>query len=154
MPSRRNLYDLYGPTSLVNLERRIAEGKVPTADELAVVLEANASEPLPTWFSELLAQSLRGELKKKRGRPPNEDPLSAIRYHLARGKYHRYLAWLQKREHSSGLNGWPSLRGKHWWEGPPYERAARMATARWLRHADWKNFLNRLSLHKNPADLS
>jgi hypothetical protein len=39
MPSRQNLYDLYGPTSLLSLERRIAEGKIPTADELAAVLE-------------------------------------------------------------------------------------------------------------------
>ena len=140
-----DLHDLYGSTTLVNLERRIAEGKVPTGGELAAVLEANSTEPLPVWFSELLAKSLRGELKKKRGRPPNDDPLSAIRYHLARGKYFRYLAWLQKRERSSGLKGWPPLRGNHWWEGAPHERAARMATARWLRHVDWKTFLNRLS---------
>jgi hypothetical protein len=108
MPSRRNLYDLYAPTSLLNLERRIAEGKIPTADELAAVLEANSAEPLPAWFSELVAQSLRGELKKKRGRPPNDDALSDIRFQLARGKYPRYLAWLQKRERSIGLNGWLS----------------------------------------------
>lgn len=145
MPSRQNLYDLYGPTSLLSLERRIAEGKIPSADELAAVLEANATEPLPAWFSALLVQSLRGELKKKRGRPPNDDALSNIRFHVARAKYPLYLAWLQKRERSVGLNGWPALRGKHWWMGVPHERAARMATARWFRHVDWKAFLNRVS---------
>jgi hypothetical protein len=145
MPSRRNLYDLYGPTSLISLERRIAEGKIPTADELAAVLEVNSAEPLPAWFSALVVASLRGELKKKRGRPPNDDALSDIRFQLARGKYPRYLAWLQKRDRSVGLKGWPALRGQHWWKGPPHERAARMATARWLRHVDWKTFLNRVS---------
>lgn len=133
MPSGPNPYDLYAPTSLVNLERRIVEGKIPTAEELAAVLEAKSDEPLPPWFSKLIVQSLRGELKKKRGRPLNDDALSNIRFQLARGKYARYLAWLQQRERSVGLTGWPAIRTKHWWKGVPHERAARMATARWLR---------------------
>ena len=29
----RNLFDLFDATSLLNLERRIAEGKIPTADD-------------------------------------------------------------------------------------------------------------------------
>jgi hypothetical protein len=33
-----SLFDLYESTSLLNLERRIAEGKIPTAEELAAVL--------------------------------------------------------------------------------------------------------------------
>ena len=145
MPSRQNLFDLYGSTSLLNLERRIAEGKIPTADELAAVLEANSAGPLPAWFSALVVKSLRGDLKKKRGRPPKDDALSSIRFQLAMSKYRQYLAWLQKRKRSVGLNGWSGLRGQHWWEGTPHERAARMATARWLRHMDWKAFLNRVS---------
>ena len=143
--SQPSLYDLYGPTSLLSLERRIAEDKIPTADELTAVLEANSAEPLPAWFSALVVKSLRGVLKKKRGRPKDENPLSVIRFQLAKAKYHPYLTWLQKRERLVGLNGWPALRGKHWWKGVPHERAARMATARWLRHIDWKSFLNRVS---------
>lgn len=46
----RNLFDLFDATSLLNLERRLAEGKIPTAEELAAVLEANSAEPLPAWF--------------------------------------------------------------------------------------------------------
>jgi hypothetical protein len=145
MRSRQNLYDLYGPTSLLSLERRIAEGKIPTAEELAAVLEANSAEPPPAWFSALVVKSLRGELKKKRGRPKDDSPLSSIRFQLARVKYHQYLTWLQKRQRSVGLNGWPAVRDQKWWTGPPHERAARMATARWLRHMDWKAFLNRVS---------
>ena len=145
MPSRQNLFDLYGSTSLLNLERRIAEGEIPIAEDLAVVLEANSAEPLPAWFSALVVKSLCGELKKKRGRPKDDSPLSVIRFQLALGKYRQYLTWLQQRERSVGLNGWSGLRGQHWWKGPPHERAARMATARWLRHMDWKAFLNRVS---------
>jgi hypothetical protein len=145
MPSRPTLFDLYESTSLLNLERRIAEGKIPTAEELAAVLEANSAEPLPAWFSALVAKSLRGELKKKRGRPKDDNPLSAIRFQFAMAKYHQYLGWLQKRERSVGLEGWTAVRDQSWWAGPPHERAARLVTSRWLRHMDWKSFLNRVS---------
>jgi hypothetical protein len=145
MSSRPSLFDLFDATSLLNLERRLAEGKIPTAEELAAVLEANSAEPLPAWFSALVVKSLRGELKKKRGRPKDENPLSSIYFQFAMAKYHQYLPRLQKRERSVGLDGWPTLRGKPWWHGPPHERAARMATARWLPHIDWRSFLNRVS---------
>ena len=145
MSSRPSLFDLFDATSLLNLERRLAEGKIPTAEELAAVLEASSAEPLPAWFSALVVKSLRGELKKKRGRPKDENPLSSIYFQFAMAKYHQYLPRLQKRERSVGLGGWPTLRGKPWWHGPPHERAARMATARWLPHIDWRSFLNRVS---------
>src|SRR5215203_4363372 len=145
MSSPPSLFDLFDAISLLNLERRLAEGKIPTAEELAAVLEANSAEPLPAWFSALVVKSLRGELKKKRGRPKDENPLSSIYFQFAMAKYHQYLPRLQKRERSVGLGGWPTLRGKPWWHGPPHERAARMATARWLPHIDWRSFLNRVS---------
>ncbi|WP_156929113.1 hypothetical protein [Bradyrhizobium sp. th.b2] len=141
----RNLFDLFDATSLLNLERRIAEGRIPTADELAAVLEANSAEPLPAWFSELVVKSLRGELKKKRGRPKDDSPLSVIRFQLAKAKYYQYLDWLQKRELSVGLKGWAAVRNQSWWDGSPHERAARLVTSRWFRHMDWKSFLNRVS---------
>jgi hypothetical protein len=103
--SQPDLYDLYGSTSLLNLERSIAAGKIPTAEELAVVLAANSEGQLPAWLIELIVKSLRGELKKKRGRPPRDDALSSIRFQLARAKYRQYLTWLQKRQRSVGLNG-------------------------------------------------
>src|SRR5258705_6709489 len=145
MSSRPSLFDLFDATSLLNLERRIAEGKIPTAEKLAAVLEANSAEPLPAWFSALVVKSLRGELKKKRGRPKNDNPLSVIRFQLAMAKYHQYLAWLQKRESSVGLEGWTAVRNQSWWNGPPHERAARLVTSRWFRHMDWRSFLNPVS---------
>jgi hypothetical protein len=139
-----SLYDLYGPTSLLNLERSIGEGKIPTAAELAAVLEANSEKPLPPWFIAILVKSLRGELKKRRGRP-KESFLSETRFEIAKWKYPRYLSWLQKREGRSGLEGWSAVRGKDWWAGPPHERAARIVTARWLKHMCWRAVLNRIS---------
>jgi hypothetical protein len=139
-----NLYDLYGARSLLNLERSIANGKIPTAAELADVLEANSERPLPAWFIAIVVKSLRGELTRRRGRP-KESFLSETRFEIAKWKYRRYHAWLQKREASSGLEGWSAVRGKDWWTGPPYQRAARIVTARWLKHMSWRSFLNRVS---------
>jgi hypothetical protein len=139
-----SVYDLYGPTSLLNLERSIAEGGIPTAMELAAILEANSEKPLPPWFIAMVVKSLRGELKRRPGRP-KDSALSEIRFAIARAQYPLYLAWLRKREHSCGLEGWPAVRGKDWWTGPPHERAARIVTEQWLKQMSWKAFLNRVS---------
>jgi hypothetical protein len=139
-----NIYDLYGPTGLPNLERSIAEGKIPTAAELADILEANSEKPLPPWFIATVVKSLRGELKRRRGRP-KRNSLLEIRFAIVKWEYPRYLAWLQKRQRSSGLQGWSAVRGKDWWDGTPGERAARIVTKRWLKHMSWRAFLNRLS---------
>jgi len=139
-----SVYDLFGPTSLLNLERSIAEGGIPTAPELAAILEANAEIPLPPWFIAMVVKSLRGELTKNAGRP-KESTLSEISFAIAKWKYPLYLAWLQKRQRSSGLEGWSAVRGKDWWAGPPHERAARIVTQKWLRHMTWRAFLNRIS---------
>src|SRR6185312_10787848 len=96
----------------------------------------------PPWFVEIVTKSLRGKLKKRAGRP-KESWLSEVRFAIARLEYQRVLAWLQKRELSSGLVGWAAVRGKDWWTGPPHERAARIITARWLKHMSWRAFLNR-----------
>jgi len=117
---------------------------MPTGPEIASILEANSDEPLPPWFIEIVVKSLRGELKKRAGRP-KESWLSEVRFAIARLEYQRVLAWLQKRELSSGLVGWAAVRGKDWWTGPPHERAARIITARFLKHMNWRAFLNRIS---------
>jgi hypothetical protein len=139
-----SVYDLYGPTSLLNLERSIDDGKIPTAPELADILEANSERRLPAWFIAILVKSLRGKLKRPRGRP-KESFLSVTRFEIAKWKYPLYLAWLQKREGSSGLDGWSAVRGKDWWAGPPHERAARIVVKQWLKHMSWRAFLNRIS---------
>jgi hypothetical protein len=122
----------------------MAEGKTPTAGELASVLEANAEQPLPAWFVEMVVKSLRGELRRRPGRP-KQSFLAEVSVAVAKGEYQRCLAWLQKREQSSGLRGWAAVRDKDWWAGPPHERAARIVTAKWLSHMSWRTFLNRVS---------
>jgi hypothetical protein len=141
---KNSLFDLFGPTSLKRWERLISEGEVPNKQQLADILEASAGEPLPAWLIEFVAKGLRGKLKQRAGRP-KLNALSNIRFAVAEMQYSRVLCWLQKREQTIGLDGWSILQGKDWWQGPPHERAARIVTARWLRHISWRTFLNRLS---------
>ena len=157
MSKSPTLYELFEQGSLWNLQRLLKQGKVPEPGQLAEVLEANAGQPLPSWFVGLVAQALRGKLKKKRGRPlkADEDPYYAFHFQLAVGSYERYLRWLQKRQRSLGLKGWPAVRGMDWWTKTPHETAARMSTARWLPYMNWNSFLNEVSrLNKKDVELS
>ena len=145
MPKPPTVYDLFGSTTLLNLERSMKAGQIPTAIELAAVLEANSNKPLPPWFAAILAKSFRGKLHKRRGRPKNSSFFAVANFAVAKAEYPRYLAWLQQRKRSCGLVGWSAICKKHWWEGPPHERAARIVTARWLKHMGWRAFLNKIS---------
>jgi hypothetical protein len=53
-------------------------------------------------------------LKKRPGRP-RADALSKVRFAIARWKYQRYLEWLQKRQRSSGLEGWAAVQTNVCW---------------------------------------
>lgn len=144
MQPEPTLYDLYEQTSFRYWERQITENIFPTAEQLAALIEAHAAEPLPVWVNPLIAKGLRGELKGRAGRP-KETPRASMRFAVASRLYHKLLPWLRKREARVGLVGWSAVRGKDWWSGPPSERAARIATAKWLPHMSWRSFLNRLS---------
>ena len=143
MSEKPTLYDLFGP-SLKRWERLVSEGELPTKEQLAEIVEANASEPLPNWLIELVAKALRGELKQRAGRRKLH-AVSEMSFRVAEFKYFRLLRLLKHRERTFGLDGRPLLQGHDWWQGPPHERAARMVTARWLKHMNWRSFLNKVS---------
>jgi hypothetical protein len=144
MTTTPNLYDTFAATSLHRWERLVKDGEIPSPQQLADIIDANADKQLPAWFLDLVGKSLRGKLRGKPGRP-KQNALSQIRFAVAQAEYPKLLRWLKNREHQSGLKGWSVLQGQQWWSGPPHERAARIVTARWLRHMSWKSFLNRLS---------
>ncbi len=144
-----SLYDLYDKTSFRFWERQISEGQLPTSAELKELLKANKVAQLPSWLIPILDR--RDELKRLTGRPRNS-ALKAIQLQLAVQLYPRYLRWLKNRDRCSGLKGWPAVQDKDWWEGPPHERAARMALARAkLRYMTWSAFQNWLVKHNKPT---
>ena len=46
-------YTAFDPATFACLQRHLQRGEIPTQDELALVLEANVSAPLPEWFARL-----------------------------------------------------------------------------------------------------
>lgn len=141
------LYDLYGHTSLENCRRMLQEGEVPTADLLADVLAANAGVALPDWFVDLLLKALRGQLKRKAGRP-RRGLAGELALLGARTDYPGLHAWLVRRQARSGLRGWAAVRQKDWWSGAPHERAAKIVIARWRLRISCRSFLNEVSSQK------
>jgi hypothetical protein len=140
------LYDLFDNNCLQNCQRLLQNGEVPTPDQLADILEANATNP-PLWFIDLIAKSLRGELRGKPGRRRGSF-FSQCQFAAARHDYQIWLSWLTRREQTLGLKGWSILSDKDWWSGPPHERAAKIAIQRWRLHMSWRSFLNKISSEK------
>ncbi|MFK4401901.1 hypothetical protein [Bradyrhizobium elkanii] len=145
--ARPTLYDLFEETSLRNCKRRLDAGEIPTSQQLADILSANADRPLPVWFSDLVAKCLRGNLKRRAGRP-KERLIQQIRFVAAMADYQAYLRWLTERNRTSGLQGWSILRDQDWWSGSPHERAAKIVTRKWRLPISWRSFLNRVSSDK------
>ncbi|MBP2427607.1 hypothetical protein [Bradyrhizobium elkanii] len=145
--SKPTLYDLFEATSLQNCKRRLDAGEIPSPEQLADILSANAHQPLPAWFLDLVAKSLRGDLKQRAGRP-KERQIQQIRFAAATADYRAYLGWLTKRDRSLGLRGWSILRRQDWWSGPPHERAAKIVIRTWRLPIGWRSFLNRVSSDK------
>jgi hypothetical protein len=72
MSRSSNLYDLFDEKSLFYWEAQVGNGKLPTSTQLADLVEANADQRLPSWLISLLIGTLRGELKRKPGRPAKD----------------------------------------------------------------------------------
>jgi hypothetical protein len=149
MATPPTLFELFGAEAdLPTWEARVNDGALPTRDELKAILRANRDHPLPDWLLDLVILGIDGGLRAKPGRR-QQGPLKAVRWALAAAKYEETLKWLQHREAADRLDGWPLWQGKHWWNGPPHERAARIVIAQLGLKVDWRSFLNRLSSQKS-----
>jgi hypothetical protein len=138
-----SIYDLYDKKNFRFWEKEISEGRLPTSAELADLLEANSENAIPSWLNPIIVQGLRDKLRGRRaGRPP-ATTLQTMTLQVAIAQYEDHLARLRTREKASGPTGESALRVQS-----PHERAAKMVTARWLPHMDWRSFLNRVSSRK------
>ena len=145
--SSPDLFELFGSdTEFSAWEERIKQGELPTRDQLKVMLLAHPDQVLPEWLLDVVILGIDGRLKGTRGRR-TKTSFDAIKWALAKAKYEKTLLWLQRREKSFGLQGWSVLRGKHWWKGPPHERAARIVISQLKLRIDWPAFHNRISSH-------
>jgi len=135
---------------LGGIERRIAAGEYVDGVELAEALRKHGSRPIPAAVLDYLCRYLEGDIAKPRGRKPVPTVEQRRQQMLVRYSYRRYLAWLKGRKMRYGhLDGWPRIRAASWWQGPPHERAARMAAHRWSYGDDsWRSVHNLLSSRK------
>lgn len=140
------LYDLFDETSFEFWRRQVQAGVLPTAEQLARLLEANPDQPLPPWLGPILSKALRGELKAKRGRPPRESSLQT-RLWLARADYiwrldeARDAARADRRAENR-----PIPKGRL--HRPAHERIAAEVVTRWKLPIHWRSFLNQLHSRK------
>ena len=112
-------------------------------EQIARALRENSGIPLPPEIHDYLCDFLEGKILAPAGRPADsENPLSQIKKDLIPPTYARYLAWLQRRKRSMGLDGWKPIRDADWWDGPPNERAARMTCRYWRLTMDWRSVQN------------
>ncbi len=118
-------------------------GRNPAAwietDILIAALRDNAREPIPEAVIDCLRQRLEGEARKQRGRGRSANSSTVeLRNLLISSRFERYEAWLTARRARLGLNGWAAIRGTDWWQGPPSERAARMALRKIGLNMTWR----------------
>ena len=118
-------------------------------EQIAQLLRQYPEIPLSLTIRDYLCDFLEGKIKAPAGRPSNlGKPVRLLKKALIPSNYERYLAWLQKRKRSLGLNGWKQIRNADWWQGAPNERAARMISRRFKYSIDWRGVQNILSKAK------
>ena len=136
-----NIFQMFGSDSFEDIEQMLAQGIYISAEALASAIQSNPDQVLPGAVRDYLVQMLEGKVRAPRGRKRG-GAAQDLRNTYARVLYESYLAWLQAREHSLGLSDCPTV---HWWQGPPHERAARMAAQRAYPNHSWRHVLNMVS---------
>jgi hypothetical protein len=143
-----NIWELFGPGTFANTERKLALGEFVDGRELALVLRNNPDAVLPRPIREHMIRWLEGEVNAPRGRKPLGIK-GDLRDFLVRTLYKQYVAWLERRQKRFGLTGWAPIRHAEWWHGPPHERAARMVNRRLFpRRQNWRSVLNIISARR------
>ncbi|WP_420346178.1 hypothetical protein [Pelagibius sp.] len=135
---------------LVDIERRLTEGDYVDPEELAANLRKHGQRPIPSHTLEYLCRHLEGKVPAPKGRRALPELEKHRQSMILRHVYQRTLAWLRQRKQRYGhLDGWPYIRNADWWQGPPHERAARMAAKRFRYGAEaWRSLLNEVSSRK------
>jgi hypothetical protein len=132
-------------SSLADLDQTLArrpKARIATETLIAALVE-NAREALPEPILNHLRDRLDRVALQRRG--PKFGKIShQIQDDLMLWAFRRFKQWLEQRQATRGLNGWPRIREADWWQGPPSERAIRMARQKWARTVDWRTAQERI----------
>jgi hypothetical protein len=140
------LYQLFDETDFRYWKRKMQQGKLPTPDQLALLLENNPGEPLPSWLRPVVVKAIRGKLKGQRGRP-HKSSLRYLRFWAAVGEYRDVLARMQRAD-KANPKGRAATTGKGRTHPPAHQRAAEQVVSDWKLPMSWRSFLNEISPKK------
>ena len=143
-------YTLY---TLVRRQLQQTSEKVSYVEASLLVnaLRRNAEEPVPPDILDYVCEALEGKVKAPGGRPRKVEARHVIARFWLVMDYQRYYAWLHARKTTHGLRGWQKIRDADWWQGPPSERAARMAARRYFEPIDWRHVVNIASRYRRTG---
>jgi hypothetical protein len=114
-------------------EDRVRRGEYIEPSEVADLLPLLGDAPLPGWLRDLTSAHLRGEAKRPRGRPPQEDAMQPIFLALARRDYHRMRRLLERRARRR-----KRPRSTSRLDGPPHERALELIHEHYRKFGHFK----------------
>jgi hypothetical protein len=93
--SSKTIFDLFGPGTFDDIQRKLERGEFVDGHELALTLRQNPDVALPAPIRDYMIRWLEGEVKRRRGRKP-KGMAKEIRDVLAGTLYRKYLAALQR----------------------------------------------------------
>jgi len=136
-------FDTPRACAMLAVERKLQSGKSsPSAEEIIRALIAHSSEPIPPTVLSHIRARLGKTHRDQSGRPSDAEK-NPLKVEIIYQSFMRYKDWLQSRQKTQGLIGWPQIRDADWWKGPPAERAARMVLRRWEFNMEWQSVQKR-----------
>ena len=146
-PNEPTLYDLFDEASFRYWELQVQQGREPTPEQLARLMEANLDHPIPSSLQPILIKALRGELKGRRGRPPR-DADQQTRLWLAKADYHWRLQEQRQAEAAQRAQAPETRAAKGRLHKPAHERVAEDVIRRWRLSMSVRAFLNEVGSRK------
>jgi hypothetical protein len=117
--SSKTIFDLFGPGTFDDIQRKLERGEFVDGHELALTLRQNPDVALPDPIREYMIRWFEGKVKRPRGRKPRGS-VKEIRDALAGVLYREYLAEFQREARSRNKRDGRSQKSSK----PPHERAA------------------------------
>lgn len=132
------------------ISRILKDNQYVEPEILTEALRKSKDRQISDDVLEYICDLIEGKIKKPRGRNPMPSYLRLQWGLFVTIYYNKYFNWLRNRKAKyAHLNGWSSMKGKDWWQGPPNERAARMVAVRYHYGAkSWRSIHNIVSSRK------
>lgn len=133
------------------VEDLLDRGEYVDAELLETALQENVDKQVPHKVLDYLCRFLRGEVKKPRGRKPEDEVVKRQRAMFMRYFYRMFLNNLRENKDPFQAlpEGWEWMKLADPGKGPPHERAAKIVAEAFLDGArSWRSVHNIVSSSK------